>query len=95
MPPPWVTQTASQIQNPRTSADSPTIEPASGVNENIPLIDLLGSSGRIRPLSAGSSRSVSASQTSKSSGVNGMSDGCIAPPGRRIASCGVTIGSCR
>ena len=95
MPPPCVTQTASQIQKPRTSADSPTIEPASGVNENIPLIDRVGSFGRIRPSSAGNSRSVSASHTSKSSGVNGISDGCIAPPGRRIASCGVKIGSCR
>ena len=37
-PPAWVTQTASQIQKPRTSADSPTIEPMSGVNENMPLI---------------------------------------------------------
>ena len=38
MPPACVTQTASQIQKPRTSADSPTIEPMSGVNENMPLM---------------------------------------------------------
>ena len=45
MPPPCVTQTASQSQTPRTFADSPTIEPASGVNENIPLIERAGSGG--------------------------------------------------
>ncbi len=43
IPPACVTQTASQIQKPRTSADSPTIEPMSGVNENIPLIAVVSS----------------------------------------------------
>ena len=51
------------------------MEPASGVNENIPLIERSGSAGRMRPASAGSSRSVSRSASSKSSGVNGISDG--------------------
>ncbi len=36
MPPAWVTQTASHTQKPRTAALSPTIDPASGVNENMP-----------------------------------------------------------
>ena len=45
MPAACVTHTASQTQTPRTSALSPTIEPASGVNENIPLIDRAGSLG--------------------------------------------------
>ena len=94
-PPAWVTHTASQSQKPRTVADSPTIEPASGVNENIPLIDASGSAGRIRPFSAGSRRAASASATSKSRGVNGISDGINASsPGRRSSACGVAIGSC-
>ena len=54
-----------------------------------------GSDGRMRPASAGNMRAASASHRSKSSGVNGISDGCIAPPGARIAACGVTIGSWR
>ena len=95
MPPAWVTQTASQTQKPRTAALSPTIEPASGVNENMPFSVRAGSLGRMRPSSAGNMRAASASHRSKSSGVNGMSEGCIAPPGFRIADCGVTIGSCR
>ena len=95
MPAACVTHTASQTQNPRTVALSPTTEPASGVNENIPFSERSGSLGRIRPASAGNIRAVSASQTSKSSGVNGISEGCIAPPGARIADCGVMIGSCR
>ena len=74
-------------------ADSPTIEPASGVNENIPLIERSGSAGRMRPASAGSSRAASASATSKSPGVNGISDGIGPSPGRRSADCGVAIGS--
>ena len=53
MPPPWVTQTASQIQSPRTSAASPTIEPMSGVNENMPLIAVARS---MRPASGGQDR---------------------------------------
>ena len=94
-PPACVTHTASQIHTPRTAADSPTIEPASGVNENIPLIERSGSAGRIRPSSAGRSRAASASATSKSAGVNGMSEGIGPSPGRRNADCGVAIGSCR
>ena len=91
-----MTQTASHTQTPRTAADSPTIDAASGVNENIPLIEREGSLGRIRPSSAGSSRAASASATSKSAGVHGISDGCIGPsPGRRSADCGVAIGSWR
>ena len=65
------------------------------MNENIPFSERSGSLGRIRPASAGNIRAVSASHRSKSSGVNGISEGCIAPPGARIADCGVTIGSCR
>ena len=65
------------------------------MNENIPLIDRSASLGRIRPASAGSSRAASASAASKSAGVNGISDGGIGPPGRRIADCAVAIGSCR
>ncbi len=49
-PPACVTHTASQIHTPRTLADSPTIEPASGVNENIPLIERSGSDGPHPPL---------------------------------------------
>jgi hypothetical protein len=76
-------------------ADSPAIEPASGVNENMPLIERSGSAGRMRPFSAGRSRAASASATSKSAGVNGMSDGIRgSSPGRRSADCGVAIGSC-
>ena len=77
MPAACVTHTASHTQKPRTDALSPTIEPASGVNENIPFNERAGSLGRIRPASAGNMRAVSASQRSKSSGVNGISDGCI------------------
>ena len=54
-----------------------------------------GSEGRMRPASAGNMRAVSVSHRSKSSGVNGISDGCIEPPGARIPACGVTIGSWR
>ena len=95
MPAAWVTHTASQTQKPRTDALSPTIDPASGVNENMPLSVRAGSLGRMRPASAGNMRAASASHRSKSSGVNGISDGCIGPPGARIHACGVTIGSCR
>ena len=95
MPPACVTQTASHTQTPRTLALSPTIEPASGVKENIPFNVRAGSLGRMRPASAGNIRADSISQRSKSSGVNGISDGCIAPPGARRPDCGVTIGSCR
>ncbi len=95
-PPACVTHTASQIQTPRTVADSPTIEPASGVNENMPFIERSGSAGRMRPFRAGSRRAASASATSKSLGVNGMSDGMSgSSPGRRSSVCGVAIGSCR
>ena len=57
IPPPCVTHTASQIQKPRTSADSPTIEPMSGVNENIPFIAVVSftlslTAGRSRMLSS-------------------------------------------
>ena len=69
---------------PRTADDSPTIEPASGVNENIPLIERSGSVGRIRPFRAGSRRAASASATSKSPGVKGISDGM--GPGRHAAA---------
>ena len=48
IPPPCVTHTASQTQRPRTFADSPTMEPASGVNENMPLIERAG-----RPAASG------------------------------------------
>ena len=75
MPAAWVTQTASQTQTPRTEALSPTTDPPSGVNENIPFSDRSGALGRSRPASAGNIRSVSASQRSKSSGVHGISDG--------------------
>ena len=94
-PPACVTHTASQIHTPRTAADSPTIEPASGVNENIPLIERPGSAGRIRPSRAGRSRAASASAISKSAGVNGISEGIGPSPGRRNAVCGVAIGSWR
>ena len=56
MPPACVTHTASQIQKPRTSADSPTIDPMSGVNENMPLIAVESSS---MSFTAGSSRVLS------------------------------------
>ena len=95
MPAAWVTHTASHSQRPRTAALSPTTEPASGVNENIPLIDRAGSDGRMRPANAGNMRSVSASHRSKSSGVHGISDGIGPSPWRRSADCGVTIGSWR
>ena len=95
MPPACVTHTASQTQTPRTVALSPTIDPASGVNENIPFSERSGSLGRIRPASAGNIRAASDSHRSKSSGVKGISEGCIGPPGARSCDCGVTIGSCR
>ena len=93
MPPPCVTQTASHTQKPRTFADSPTIEPASGVKLNMPFSERAGSLGRMRPASGGSRRAASASAGAKSSGVNGMREGCMSPPGARIADCGVAIGS--
>jgi hypothetical protein len=90
-----VTHTASQTHTPRTLALSPTIEPPSGVNENIPFNERSGSLGRMWPASPGKIRADSSSQRSKSWGVNGISDGRIGPPGARIPDCGVTIGSCR
>jgi hypothetical protein len=72
---------------------SPTIDPASGVNENIPFSARDGSSGRIRPSSGGSSRAASASAGSNADGVNGINDGCIAPPGGRRSCWAVAIGS--
>ena len=70
------------------------MEPASGVNENIPLIERDASFGRIRPASGGRSRAASASATSKSRGVHGMSDS-IGPAelGCRRSDCAVAIGS--
>ena len=73
----------------------PTIEPPSGVKENIPFRLRAGSLGRINPVSAGNILAVSVWHTLKSSGVNGISEGCSARPGFRMARCGVTIGSCR
>ena len=69
------------------------IDPASGVNENIPLIDRPGSIGCMRPARGGSNRSVSPSAVVESFGVKGMSDGIGPSPGRRRADWGVTIGS--
>ena len=43
----------------------------------------------------GSSRSVSRSAATKSAGVNGISDGIVPSPCRRMSRCGVTIGSWR
>ena len=81
IPPACVTHTASQIQKPRTFARSPTIEPASGVNENIPLIDRSGSAGRMRPASAGRSRAPRPRRRRSRSGVNGIDAGCGPSPG--------------
>ena len=87
MPAAWVTHTASQTQTPRMVALSPTTEPL-GV-KNIPFSERAGSLGRILPASAGNSRAVSASQRSKSSGVQGMSEGMGPSRWRRIFVCGV------
>ena len=89
MPPACVTHTASHTHTPRTFADSPTMEPPSGVNENIPLSARAGSCRSMRPVSAGMSNSVSRSATAKSSGVKGVS---ACDPS---CACGVTIGSWR
>ncbi len=93
IPPACVTHTASQIQNPRTSADSPTTEPISGVNENIPLNAVETS---ILPRTGGKSRMLSANATPKCAGVNGSMLGCGSPSryGRRSSGSN-RIGSCR
>src|SRR5438046_1896241 len=75
IPPACVTQTASHTHTPPTFVDSPTIDAASGVKENIPFSERAGSEGRIRPFSGGSIRAASASATSKSDGTNGINEG--------------------
>ena len=76
MPPACVTQTASQIQNPRTLVDSPTTDPMSGVNENIPLIAVDSST---MPFTGGSSSTDPSYATRKSSGVKGSTEGIGSP----------------
>ena len=90
-PPEWVTQIASQTHRPLTSAAAPISDMPSGVKENMPLSVRASSA---RP-TGGSSVPVSAHAAVKSSGVKGMIDGCISPPGRRIASGSTTRGSWR
>jgi hypothetical protein len=69
---------ASAIQNPRTSLDSPSNDPPSGVNEKSPFMP--------RSISVfcspGSSLRASSHGPSKSSGVNSMIEG-ISRPGSR------------
>jgi hypothetical protein len=76
IPPACVTQTASQIQKPATSADSPTTDPMSGVNENMPFIAVVSST---MSFTGGSKRTLSSYATSRCSGVNGSTLGCGSP----------------
>ena len=67
----WVTHTASAIQNPATSGDSPISGPPSGVNEKMPLNPL-----SILAVSRQGSSSLHCSQAgAKSSSVKGSIDG--------------------
>ena len=67
----WVIQTASAIQNPLASLDSPSNGPPSGVKENSPFIG--------RPICtlfrAGIILRASCQEGSKSSGVNSQTEG--------------------
>jgi hypothetical protein len=66
-----VTQTASAIQNPLTSGDSPISGPPSGVKEKIPL----NPSSTFVEASAGNSCLHRSHAGAKSSSVNGSIDG--------------------
>ena len=67
----WVTHTASAIQKPATSGDSPISGPPSGVKEKIPLKP----SSTFAPRSAGSSSRHCSQGPAKSSSVKGSIDG--------------------
>ena len=66
-----MTQTASAIQKPATSGDSPISGPPSGVKEKIPLKP----SSIFADASAGSSATLCSHDGAKSSSVNGSIDG--------------------
>ena len=84
-----MTQTASAIQNPLTSADSPTRGPPSGVNEKTPLKP----ESTFAERSEGSSSWLYSHAGAKSSSVNGSIEGIDDSPmsswGRSRRSTGI------